>query len=126
MNWFCKVIKQYADFKGRARRKEFWMFVLFNLIFCFVLGFIDGRLFGAGKVILSSLYSLAVLVPMIAVTVRRLHDTGKGGGWAFLFLVPVVGYICLLILCALEGEHGNNRFGVDPKTLPDPVCSKKG
>jgi len=84
MNWYLKVLKQYADFQGRARRKEYWMFVLFNLIFAFVAMYLD-RIIGTTMVglpygVIYILYALAVLIPSLAVGVRRLHDIGKSGG----------------------------------------------
>ena len=113
MNWYIDVLKKYAVFEGRARRKEYWMFVLFNVIIGFVLGFVEG-LIGLPKV-LSGLYSLAVLVPGIAVTIRRLHDIGKVGWFALVALIPVIGGIWLLILCCQDGQPGSNQYGANPK-----------
>ena len=119
MKWYLKCLKQYADFSGRARRKEYWMFFLCNLIIAFVLGFIDSMLgwysleYGIG--ILGGLYSLCLLIPGLAVSVRRLHDIGKSG-WNFLFiLIPLVGAIILLIWFCKEGERRSNNWGADPK-----------
>lgn len=120
MNWYLKCFKQYADFSGRARRKEYWHFVLFNVIISFVLGFIDGF---TGMIIseeyslgvLSGIYSLAVLIPGIAVGVRRLHDIGKSGWNYFLALIPLVGTLILLIWFLREGERCSNNWGEDPK-----------
>jgi len=109
MEWYLKVLKNYIVFTGRARRKEFWMFVLINFIILVVLGFIDGIIGGqAHRQILSTLYRLAVLLPTIAVGVRRMHDTDHSGWW---LLLPIVN----LIFAATEGTKGNNRFGSDPK-----------
>lgn len=119
MNWYLKCLKQYADFRGRARRKEFWMFCLFNFIISFVLGFLDG-LFGwtnpeIGLGVLSGIYSLAVLVPSLAVTVRRLHDVGMSG-WKLLYaLIPIVGAIILIVSYCTAGDSGTNAWGEDPK-----------
>ncbi len=77
MSWYLEVLKKYAVFDGRARRREYWMFFLFNVIIAFVLGFVEGIIGGPG--VLGLLYSLAVLVPGIAVSMRRLHDTGRSG-----------------------------------------------
>jgi uncharacterized membrane protein YhaH (DUF805 family) len=126
MQWYLKVLKQYADFNGRARRTEFWMFVLFNAIAYVVLALVDvligtasfvasgtGFQFGGG--LLSGLYSLAVLIPSLAVTVRRFHDQDKSGWFILLGLIPIVGGIIVLVFMCLEGTRGANRFGPDPK-----------
>jgi uncharacterized membrane protein YhaH (DUF805 family) len=112
-------MKQYADFSGRARRKEFWMFFLFNLIFGIVANVIDIALLsseeGNGFGIFSILYLLGVLLPNLAVIVRRLHDIGKSGGWIFIALIPFIGSIWLLVLLAKEGDDGENEYGEDPE-----------
>ncbi len=120
MNWYLKVLKQYFDFGGRARRKEFWMFVLFNMIFAVALSYID-RLLGLTFVegipygYLYALYSLAVLIPNLAVGVRRLHDIGKSGWMLLVALIPIVGAIWLLILFVKDSEPEENQYGVCPK-----------
>ena len=107
MNYYLHVLKEkYADFNGRARRAEFWQFVLFNFIISFVLGLIDGMLFGYRAI--SALYSLAVLVPGIAVGVRRMHDIGKSG---WFIIIPFYN----IYLATLEGNKGPNEYGPDPK-----------
>lgn len=108
MNWYFDVLKKYAVFQGRARRKEYWMFFLFNVIIAFVLGFVSGML---RTPILSYLYTLAVLVPGIAVGVRRMHDTDHSGWW---LIVPIVN----LVFACIEGTPGPNRFGPNPKLEP--------
>ncbi len=113
MQWYLEVLKKYVVFNGRSRRKEYWMFILFNVIITVVLGFIERLLKMPG--ILSGLYTLAVLIPGIAVTIRRLHDTARTGWWILIGLVPVVGFIVLLIFMALEGTQGENQYGADPK-----------
>lgn len=119
MNWYLKVLKDYAVFSGRARRKEYWMFVLFNLIILFVLVFLDRALGMAhaesGYGPLSGLYSLAVLIPAIAVGIRRLHDTGRSGWWLLIALIPLIGPIWLLVLFVMDSEAGANQFGPNPK-----------
>ncbi|MCD2195133.1 DUF805 domain-containing protein [Actinomycetospora endophytica] len=126
MQWYLKALKQYADFSGRARRTEFWMFVLISFIISLVLAIIDSaigtaHLYSSGGAayyspgILGGIYSLAVLIPTIAVTVRRLHDTDRSGWWFFIQLIPIVGSIVLLVFMCLEGTRGPNRFGLDPK-----------
>ena len=112
MNWYIKAIKNYVTFSGRARRKEYWMFALFNVIFGLVLGIIDSLL---GISILSSLYSLFVLIPNLSVSFRRLHDIDKSAWWLLISFVPVVGAIVLLIFVLLPGTVGANRYGGDPK-----------
>lgn len=119
MNWYLKVLKNYAVFSGRARRKELWMFVLFNIIFCIVAIVLDNILGTAAKGIgyglIYCLYSLAVLIPSLAVSVRRLHDIGKSGWMILIGLIPIIGSIWLLILYLLDSEPGENRFGAYPK-----------
>ena len=90
MNYYIECWKKYVEFSGRARRKEYWMFVLFNVIASFVAGVIDGVL---GTVMIGSLYSLAALLPGLAVCARRLHDTDRSGWWMLIALIPVVGII---------------------------------
>lgn len=119
MNWYLEVLRKYAVFSGRARRKEYWFFLLFNLLIMFGLAFIDvasgfyNEELGAG--LLSGLYVLAVLLPSLGVSIRRLHDTDRSGWWLLLGLVPLVGSIVLIIFFALDGTPGKNRFGDSPK-----------
>ena len=105
MNYYLKVLQNYATFSGRARRSEYWYFVLFNVIISIALGFIGGMM---GISILSSIYSLAILVPSIAVGVRRMHDVGKSG---WFLLIPIYN----LILACTDGVKGENEYGADPK-----------
>lgn len=112
MNWYLTVLKRYAVFTGRACRSEYWLFVLINVIVAIVLGVIEGMLGSPG--IVSGLYSLAVLVPSLAVTVRRLHDTGRSGWWILIGLVPIIGGLVLLIFVVLPGTAGPNPFGEGP------------
>lgn len=106
MEWYLKVVKDnYANFNGRARRKEFWMFYLINFIISFGLGIVGGMI---DFTLIGSIYSLAVLVPTIAVGVRRLHDTNKSG---WFILIPIYN----IILFATEGDKGSNEYGEDPK-----------
>jgi len=119
MNWYLEVLRKYAVFSGRARRKEYWMFFLFNLIISFLLGVIDGVMgtFSpeAGLGLLGGIYSLAVLIPSIAVTIRRLHDTGRTGWWFLLIFIPLIGAIVLLVFMVLDSEEGTNDYGPNPK-----------
>jgi len=130
MNWYTKVLQQYVDFNGRARRKEYWMFVLFNMIFAIVaitldnvLGLSGGSyeaaeasasvMFESGPIYM--VYSLAVLLPSLAVSVRRLHDVNKSGWWLLISLIPIIGGIWLLILFVRDSQAGKNQYGPNPK-----------
>ncbi len=120
MNWYITVLKKYAVFSGRARRKEYWMFLLFHIIFCIVAWVLD-NVFGTAREfgrpgIIYSLYSSAVLLPGWAVTIRRLHDVGKSGWWIFIGLVPLIGAIWLLVLLARDSQPGVNQYGPNPKS----------
>ena len=114
MNWYLGCWKKYATFSGRARRKEYWMFVLFNIIATIVAGVVDGIL---GTCLVYPLYCLAALLPGFAVVVRRLHDTNRRGWWLLISLVPFIGGIWLFVLTVLEGTPSENRFGPDPKSV---------
>ncbi|MGW4724393.1 DUF805 domain-containing protein [Streptomyces sp. S1] len=115
MNWYLDVLKKYAVFSGRARRKEFWMFQLFNIIAVIILSILDSIL---GIQVLSLIYTLAVFLPSLGVSVRRLHDTGRSGWWILIALVPLVGGIILLVFNCLEGEQQQNAYGPNPKLAP--------
>ena len=118
MSWYITVLKKYAVFSGRARRKENWMFFLFNLIFAFVLGFIEGisGIFpDSNSSVLANIYGLAVLIPGIAVAVRRLHDTNRSGWWLLIALVPLAGAIVLLVFMVQDSQPGENQYGTNPK-----------
>jgi uncharacterized membrane protein YhaH (DUF805 family) len=122
MNWYFEVLKKYAVFSGRARRKEYWMFFLFNIIIALVLVFIDGatglaRGSGIGLGPLYGLYVLATLIPSIAVLVRRLHDTNRSGWWLFLSLVPLIGGIAILVFMCQDSQQGENQYGPNPKAV---------
>jgi uncharacterized membrane protein YhaH (DUF805 family) len=111
MKYYVKALQNYATFDGRARRSEYWYFVLFNLIIAFMLGFVGEAM---GTTILSTMYTFAVLIPGIAVGVRRMHDVGKSG---WFLLIPFYN----LILACTEGDVGANEYGADPKM---PLTSK--
>ena len=120
MHYYLEVLKKYAVFKGRARRKEYWMFVLFNLIFGFVLGIIEvvlGIAIESDISVLSTLYGLAVMIPAIAVSVRRLHDTNHSGWWFLISLVPLIGGVVLFIFMVQDSQPGENQYGPNPKEL---------
>lgn len=118
MNWYLNVLKNYAGFSGRARRKEYWMFVLFNFIVAAVLAGIGVAI---DTQIPYAIYLVAVLVPAIAVMVRRLHDTGRSGWWILISLVPLVGGIVLLVFLASDGKPEANAYGENPKLAPQAV-----
>lgn len=120
MEWFLKVVKEnYANFNGRACRKEYWMFTLFSSIINVVLfvltsTFSDSML-GIIFSILTIIYALAMLVPSMAVIARRLHDTDHSGWFYFMILIPLAGPIIILITLCKEGTRGDNKYGADPK-----------
>jgi uncharacterized membrane protein YhaH (DUF805 family) len=114
VNWYLEVLKKYAVFNGRARRKEYWMFLLFNIIIGLVLGGIAWL--AGGPDVLGSIYGLVVLIPGIAVSVRRLHDTDRSGWWLLIGLIPLIGTIVLLVFMAQDSQPGTNQYGPNPKT----------
>ena len=113
MNWYLEVLKKYAVFTGRARRTEYWMFALINFIIALAIGIVEGILGGPG--VIGLLYGLAVLIPAIAVSVRRLHDTGRSGLWLLISFVPLVGFIVLLVFMVQDSDAGQNQYGMNPK-----------
>lgn len=113
MNWYISVLKKYVVFTGRAQRAEYWYFILFNLIITVVLSGIDAALGESG--ILSGIYGLAVLLPGLGVSVRRLHDTSRTGWWLLIGLIPLVGFIVLIIFMAQDSTPGANAHGPNPK-----------
>ena len=116
MHWYLEVLRKYATFSGRARRKEYWMFALINILIMLGLTIVEGTSGVTDGGVLSALYSLAVVIPSIAVTVRRLHDTGRSGWWILLPLIPVLGAFVLLVFTCLDSEPDTNRYGANPKT----------
>lgn len=118
MEHFLNVFRKYAVFSGRAQRAEYWYFVLFSFIIQIVLSIIDGIIFskiGISIGVLSDLYVLAVLIPEIAVGVRRLHDIGKSGWMILISFIPIIGSLWLLILFVQDSEKGTNKYGPNPK-----------
>src|SRR5215211_6659398 len=118
LSWYLEALKKYAVFGGRSRRKEYWYFLLFNIIVAIVLAWIDallGTFSSSGIGVLSGIYGLAILIPSLAVTVRRLHDIDRSGWWILIALVPLIGTIVLLVFALLEGTPGPNRYGLNPK-----------
>jgi len=121
MNWYLNVLRKYKEFEGRAGRSEFWYAYLINVITLFVLGLVDWwlGLFSEEMQmgLLSTMYALAVFLPMLAVKIRRLHDTDHSGWWVFVVLVPVIGWIILLIWLVTEGTEGENQYGEDQQEV---------
>ncbi|MEO2267933.1 DUF805 domain-containing protein [Pseudoalteromonas sp. YIC-656] len=119
MNWYIEALKKYAHFKGRARRTEFWMFILFYNLVLFGLMFIDMALGtydsqeGIGDI--SALYVLATFIPTIAVNVRRLHDVGYSGWWFLLWFIPLLGHIALVVMYCQDSKSGETKHGPSPK-----------
>jgi len=113
MNWYIGCFKKYADFSGRARRTEYWMFILFNMIASFVIGFVDG--FAGIGGILSLAYFLVILIPSLSVLIRRLHDTGRSDWWCLISIIPVIGWIAVFVFLVLDSEPGMNQYGKNPK-----------
>jgi uncharacterized membrane protein YhaH (DUF805 family) len=118
MNWYIEVLKKYAVFSGRARRKEYWMFVLISTIISIVLSALDAalgltRMGGVGP--LDGIYSLAVLIPSIAVSIRRLHDTNRSGWWLLINMIPVIGWIIYFVFLVSDSDPGTNEYGPNPK-----------
>ncbi|WP_067587141.1 DUF805 domain-containing protein [Endozoicomonas ascidiicola] len=110
MEYFIDAFRQFAEFNGRASRKAYWMYYLFYVLFYIAAGILDA--FG-GAGLFSALYALAVLVPGIAITTRRLHDTGRSGWWQLIYLVPLFGWIVMLVFL-LQDSKPDNEYGVRP------------
>ncbi|UOQ53678.1 DUF805 domain-containing protein [Hymenobacter cellulosivorans] len=118
MEYFLLALRKYADFSGRARRKEYWMFILFQILASIAAGIVDGVLgtgFEYGSGMISVLVSLGLFLPGLAVGVRRLHDVNKSGWFWLIVFIPLVGAIWLLVLACTEGTRGPNQYGPDPK-----------
>ncbi|MNI51710.1 Inner membrane protein YhaI [compost metagenome] len=127
MKWYLKVLKNYVGFSGRARRKEYWMFNLFNSLIMLILYIplfasvasmiVNGEPSGSGSAFsfVFFLYALALFLPSLAVTVRRLHDIGKSGWWYLISLVPFAGPIILLVFLCTDSEAAANQYGPNPK-----------
>jgi uncharacterized membrane protein YhaH (DUF805 family) len=124
LQWYKKVVfENYSNFKGRARRSEYWYFALMNLIILIVAAVLDNVLgLTFGELPYGYLYvafALAVFIPGLAVAVRRLHDVGKSGWFYFIVLIPLIGAIWLLVLFFTEGDRGENQYGPDPKAIEE-------
>lgn len=118
MKWFITAMKKAFNFSDRSRRKEYWMFVLVTFILTIVLSIIDGAVgleVAEGVGILSTLFSLLIIIPSLSVTVRRLHDIGKSGWWVLISLIPIIGIIVLLVFTVKDSEPASNVYGMNPK-----------
>lgn len=125
MYWYLVALKKYAVFSGRAQRKEYWVFALFNILIVFALGLVEGALGIAPESdasVLGMLYILAILLPVYAVSVRRLHDTGRSGWWILIGFIPLLGGIIFLVFMIQDSDVGQNEYGLNPKTasVEDP------
>lgn len=118
MSWFIAALKKYAVFRGRARRKEFWLFVLFTYIAYGVLGGIGVATHSSAFLAGLGIAVVALLLPTWGVTVRRLHGTGRSGWWILIHLIPTFGAITLLVICSEDGKRGVNKYGPNPKEVP--------
>lgn len=125
MKWFLAVLNKYAVFEGRARRKEYWMFTLFYIIFAIAAAIIDNiigtAITGTGYGLFYIVYILAMFLPSLAVAVRRLHDVGKSGWMILIAMIPIVGSIWLLVLMVTPGDAGENKYGPDPKSQESQI-----
>ena len=133
MEWMILPYRRYAEFTGRSRRKEYWMFVLFQVLVSAAIGVVFGRpsysmgggmmagamMLGTTGGMVQNLFTLVSFIPGLAVSVRRLHDQDRSGWLLLLVLVPLFGWFALLVFMCLEGTRGPNRFGPDPKNPTD-------
>lgn len=115
MNWYLAVLKNYAVFSGRARRKEFWMFALCSFIISTAVGILGNILDMSDFNVPTMIYSFAILVPSLAVGVRRMHDIDKSGAWILVALIPLAGWIWYIVLACKEGNPNPNAYGPSPK-----------
>ncbi len=115
MHWYLEALKKYATMGGRARRKEYWYFALFNMIIVCALAFFEVATEGSG--VMYGAYSLGALVPSFTVGVRRLHDTGHSAWFLFIGLIPIVGALILLYNFLKDSDPGENDYGSNPKEV---------
>ena len=125
MSWYLEVLRKYAAFDGRARRKEYWMFSLVNTVIAMAIVFAAAFLGGAGSAesaegaagVVVLVYLLAIIVPSLAVTVRRLHDTNRSGLWMLISFIPLEGPIAVFVFTVHDGTPGSNQYGPNPKAV---------
>lgn len=120
MSWYIKAIKNYVNFSGRARRREYWTFIIVNAVLGFILIILDSVLnhYIANDIrILSGIYGLFVFIPGLSVSFRRLHDINKPAWWLLIGAIPLVGWIWLFVYSIKDGTIGPNKYGYDPKAI---------
>ncbi|GAC1476852.1 MAG: DUF805 domain-containing protein [Gemmatimonadaceae bacterium] len=118
---YIEVLEKYAQFDGRAQREEYWMFTLVNILVSFAIGLVGlvGLVKGPyGINVLAVIYSVALIIPSLAVTIRRLHDTGRTGWWLLVGCVPIIGAIVLIVFAVQDSQPGTNEYGPNPKAAP--------
>lgn len=126
MRWYFQALKKYAVFSGRARRMEYWIFQLGNMLIATLLSVGEAAVrlsMGGMKVepgsapvlIVVNVFTLLIIIPTLAVTIRRLHDTGRSGWWILICFIPLIGALVLLVFMVLDSEPGPNRYGPNPK-----------
>jgi uncharacterized membrane protein YhaH (DUF805 family) len=121
MDWYLEVVKKYAVFTGRARRREYWMFTLINSLVIFGLVFISTFTADTKSsvsemaVVVAIGYYIGIILPALGVSIRRLHDTGRSGWWLLIGLVPLIGSILVLVFMVLDSQPGPNQYGSSPK-----------
>lgn len=128
MKWYLKVLRQYANFSGRARRKEYWYFYFINFLISFGIGIVSGLAgfmnpdssLALASSALIFIYSMAILIPSLAVGIRRLHDTNRSGWWLLIGFVPLIGAIILIIFFVEDSQPGTNQYGKNPKPAVTP------
>ncbi len=123
MNWYLQVLQKYAVFSGRARRKEYWYFTLFNFLIGMSLALLDSvtGLFDPeiGVGLFGGIYTLVIFLPSFAVLFRRLHDTGRSGWWWLIIFIPVLGAITLLVFVLFDSDPNENEYGPNPKNATE-------
>lgn len=127
MDWYFKVLRNYLGFSGRARRKEYWMFILVNLVLTGVLGILDkmlGLRIAEDQGVLTTIYGILIFLPYWAVQFRRLHDTDRSAWWLLLLLIPIVGWLIVLVFNCQSGTQGTNKYGRDPKLFDTRLVSE--
>jgi uncharacterized membrane protein YhaH (DUF805 family) len=112
MQWYTQAMKNYVNFSGRARRKEYWMFTLIVTLMSIVTTLLDAVI---GMGVLTVLFFVVHFIPSLSVTFRRLHDTGKSGWWILIGLIPVIGGILIIVFMCMNGEDVANKYGENPK-----------